>query len=287
MNWRAVWCTLAVTAGAWQVASAQELDSAAAAVGVYRPVLPTDTMRPPGVPADSLVGDTLSADTLHPDTLASRAGTDTLADTSRADTAGADTTRADTTAGLTPADTNDTTGRKQNALQPADEREADDTSLTARMDASRGGGLRRADFPDLLNTAKLTGSYQTFLGLMDRSPLRRLLTGSTAVTILAPTDSAFSQLPKADLERLRTNSAARDAWLGTLIFNGNLQSAELVKATGARSRGGNLVHFEYSSSDSLVRAGQARLVQPDLVARNGTLHGVDRVTLTGATSASP
>jgi uncharacterized surface protein with fasciclin (FAS1) repeats len=282
MNWRAVWCALAVTAGAWKVASAQEVDSAAAAVGVYRPVLPTDTMRPPGVPADSLVGDTLSADTLRPDTLASRAGVDTLADTSRADSA-----RADTTAGLTPADTKDTTGRKQNALQPADEREADDTSLTARMDASRGGGLRREDFPDLLNTAKLTGSYRTFLGLMDRSPLRRLLTGSTAVTILAPTDSAFAKLPQADLERLRNNSSARDAWLGTLIFNGNLQSAELVKATGARSRGGDLVHFAYSSSDHIVRAGQARLVQPDLVARNGILHGVDRVTLTGATSASP
>ena len=102
MNWRAVWCALAVTAGAWKVASAQEVDSAAAAVGVYRPVLPTDTMRPPGVPADSLVGDTLSADTLRPDTLASRAGVDTLArTTSRVPTPA----RADTTAGLTPADT--------------------------------------------------------------------------------------------------------------------------------------------------------------------------------------
>ena len=105
---------------------------------------------------------------------------------------------------------------------------------------------------------------------MDRSPLRRLLTGSTAVTILAPTDSAFAKLPQADLDRLRNNSSARDAWLGTLIFNGNLKSRGPRQGNRqARSRGGNLVHFAYSSSDRMVRAGQARLVQPDLVARNG------------------
>jgi uncharacterized surface protein with fasciclin (FAS1) repeats len=282
MSWRAVWCATVAFAGAASIAAAQEVDSAAAAVGVYRPVLPTDTMRPPGVPADSLIiidtltGDTLRSDTLSPDTLAARLGADSVVDTARRNTGG----------GLVPADSNTAAARK-NALQPADEREADDTSLTARMDASRGGGLRRQDFPDLLNTAKLTGNYRTFIELMDRSSLRRLLTGSTAVTIFAPTDSAFAKLPQADLERLRNNSAARDGWLGTLIFNGDLRSADLVKAAGARSRGGNLVHFVYSSSDKQVRAGQARVVQADLIARNGILHGVDRVTLTAPTSASP
>jgi hypothetical protein len=44
MNWRALWCAVAVTAGAGGVAAAQDVDSAAAAVGIYRPVLPTDTM---------------------------------------------------------------------------------------------------------------------------------------------------------------------------------------------------------------------------------------------------
>jgi uncharacterized surface protein with fasciclin (FAS1) repeats len=271
------------------------VDSAAAAVGVYRPVLPTDTMRPPGIPADTLARDTIPGDTLRPDTLPPGASP---GDTLRRDTLPADTLAARTGAdsladtavaagarGLVPADTGVAdTSRKQNALQPA-EPETDDTSLTARMDASRGGGLRRQDFPDLLNTAKLTGSYRTFIGLMERSSLRRLLTGGTEVTILAPTDSAFAKLPAADLTRLRDNASARDAWLGTLIFNGNLRSADLLKAGGVRSRGGNLIHF--SSADSAVRAGQARLVQPDLVARNGILHGVDRVNLTNPASATP
>jgi uncharacterized surface protein with fasciclin (FAS1) repeats len=278
MNWRAVWCAVAVTAGASGVAVAQEVDSAGAAVGIYRPVPPTDTVSPRGDSPDSIAADPLAGDTLlrrnPPDTLAARPGADSLADTTRADTASADSLpRADTSA------------RIRNALQPAEEREGYDTSLTARMDAKRGGGLRRAEFPDLLNTAKMTGSYHTFIGLVDRSSFARLLTGKAAVTLLAPTDSAFARLPSKELTRLRSNAAARDAWLGTLIFNGDLKSADLVKASKVRSRGGTLVHF--SSGDSGVRAGQARLVRPDLVARNGILHGLDRVTLSKPTSATP
>ncbi|HZA92853.1 MAG TPA: fasciclin domain-containing protein, partial [Gemmatimonadales bacterium] len=46
------------------------------------------------------------------------------------------------------------------------------------------------------------------------------------------------------------------------------------------------------ASDGVLRVGDARLVQPGLIARNGMLHGVDRVTLPDsaraeATSAAP
>jgi uncharacterized surface protein with fasciclin (FAS1) repeats len=290
MNWRALWCAVAVTAGAPGVAAAQDVDSAAAAVGIYRPVLPTDTMRPPGVPPDSVARDSALGDSLRgtppSDTLArGRPGTDSLADTTRdslPDSTRATTVRADS---LARTDTSATRRGKQNALQPSEERDVADTSLTARMDATRGGGLRRADYLDLRNTARLSGSYRTFLSLIDRSRLGRLLTGSTGVTILAPNDSAFAKLPPDELARLRNNASARDAWLGTLIFNGDMKSADFAKAGDVRSRGGTVVHF--SSADGGVRAGQAVLVQPNLVARNGVLHGIDRVTVTRATSASP
>jgi uncharacterized surface protein with fasciclin (FAS1) repeats len=288
MNWRALWCVVAVTAGAPGMAAAQDVDSAAAAVGIYRPVLPTDTMRPPGAPPDSVARDSALGDTLPgtPDTLArGRLGADSLADTTRdslPDSTRANTVRADS---LARTDTSATRRGKQNALQPSEQRDVDDTSLTARMDATRGGGLRRADYLDLRNTARLSGSYRTFISLIDHSRLGRLLTGTTGVTILAPNDSAFAKLPPDVLARLRNNASARDAWLGTLIFNGDMKSADFAKAGDVRSRGGTVVHF--SSDEGGVRAGQAVLVQPNLVARNGVLHGIDRVTVTSATSASP
>jgi uncharacterized surface protein with fasciclin (FAS1) repeats len=84
---------------------------------------------------------------------------------------------------------------------------------------------------------------------------------------------------------LRNNASARDAWLGTLIFKGDMKSSDFAKAGDVRSRGGTVVHF--SSAEGGVRAGQAALVQPNLVARNGIFHGIDRAMVTGATSATP
>jgi uncharacterized surface protein with fasciclin (FAS1) repeats len=58
-----------------------------------------------------------------------------------------------------------------------------------------------------------------------------------------------------------------------------------------RSRGGTVIRMTMGR-DSVGRAGDARLVQPNVQARNGILHGVDRVTIpdtaaTAATSAAP
>ena len=311
MRWRAAWYVVAATAGGWAVASAQVVDSAAAAVGIYRPALPSDTGKPPGTAKPPRP----SGDSLRSDSVPLRGVGDSLADTARGDTAAADSiakadsrvgaaaadsiARADSTVGdsaaadsIARADASavDTarvadTVRKENALQLVDEPEEDDTSLTARMDASRGGGLARAEFPDLLSSATMTGRYRTFLGLVNRSSLQPMLTGRAPITLLAPTDSAFTKLSQANLARLRNDAAFRDAWLKTLVLNGSLKSRDLVRTGNVRSRSGAVVYF--SERDSVVRAGPARLVQPDLVARNGVLHGVDRVVLPGATSASP
>ncbi len=296
MRWRAAWYVVAATAGGWTVASAQVVDSAAAAVGIYRPALPSDTAKPPATAKPPRP----SGDSLRSDSVPLRGVGDSLADTARGDTTAPDSiARADSTVvdsaaadSIARADASavDTarladTVRKEDALQLVDEPEEDDTSLTARMDASRGGGLARAEFPDLLSSAAMTGRYRTFLGLVNRSNLQPMLTGRAPITLLAPTDSAFTKLSQANLARLRNDAAFRDAWLKTLVLNGSLKSRDLVRTGNVRSRSGAVVYF--SERDSVVRAGPARLVQPDLVARNGVLHGVDRVVLPGATSASP
>lgn len=212
-----------------------------------------------------------------------RSGT-TRADTARADTARTDTTRADTTRADTAAA--DTAGAQQPDTVIIGTALLEDAgSLTARMDVRRGGGLQRTEFPNLWRSADLTGRYHIFLDLADRSTLRTRLTGDTLVTVLAPTDRAFARLSAGELARLRGDTVLLDAWLESLMLDGSLGSGELVEAGTLTSRGGALIRF--SRADGVIHAGPARLVQPDLVARNGTLHGVDRVVLPEIISASP
>lgn len=193
---------------------------------------------------------------------------------------------ADTAA--TPPASNDTTAEVVEEGPPAEMEgpATEDTSLTARMDVRRGGGLQRTWFTDLWTAASLSGHYRTFLELLERSALRRPLATDSILTLLAPTDSAFGRLPRGTLERLREESAFREAWLDMVLLAGSRSSEELVGAGKVALRGGAVVQFS-REDDGAIYAGPARVVQPDVAAANGRLHGVDRVILPDTTSASP
>ncbi|HEX6107029.1 MAG TPA: fasciclin domain-containing protein [Gemmatimonadales bacterium] len=162
--------------------------------------------------------------------------------------------------------------------------EADDTSLTVRMDVWRGGGLSRAEFPGLRESAGFTGRYTVFLDLMAREGPGAVLEDTAHVTLLAPTDSAFTRLAPDALDRLRSDSAVRARWARALVVEGDWTIADLLRAGEVTSRGGEPVRAA-RAADGSVRLNGARVVQPDLTARNGILHGVDRVVLPDTASA--
>ena len=235
MSWRAMWCAVAAIVAGWEVASAQVVDSAAAAVGIYRAIVPSDTRETAGGTAEGF----------SPLRYASRASLKARPARRRCDRPlrgypGADgfawvtrsgfTARRGRFAGASRLQRLPDTSRKQNALQPVDEPRRGDTSLTARMDARRGGGLAARRFPDLLSTAAMTGE------LPDVS--------QAGGSIHAP-PHAGRQPPRhparPDRQRVRqasrggprpaaTDAQLRDAWLGTLVLNGSLKSRDLVKA---------------------------------------------------------
>ncbi|MBA3258113.1 MAG: fasciclin domain-containing protein [Gemmatimonadales bacterium] len=288
MSWRVAWCVTVATLGVCSVARAQVLDSsAAAAVGVYRPAQP-----PPGAVTGRDTSATVRDTTAAPRTTAAPDTAGTPSDTTSRPRVQESADSVQNPGGPGSRDTSqpDTTGAggaggDTISIDP-DLPVAEDTSLTARMDVRRGGGLRRFEFPDLRSTATSTGRYTVFLSLIDRSNLRDRLTGDSALTVLAPTDSAFTRLPASDFARLNNDSTVRQRWLETVLLDGSLGTRDLLQAGEVPSRNGVPIPFSQEIGGP-VHAGRARLVQPDLIARNGTLHGVDLVVLPGPTSATP
>ncbi len=248
--------TLVGAAMAWGLAgpaslSAQAPDSAPQAYGVY-PAAPT--------PADTAAADTVAAETPARDTTAAETGPRIVTVPAPDTVAPPDTApAADTAAAPTPA--------------PPEEAADADTSLTARMDVRRGGGLSRTEFPDLRETARLTGRYSVFLELLGGELPETL---GAAVTVLAPTDSAFAALAPRALERLRADSALRRRWIGLMVLEGDWRAAQLLGAGEVPTVGGDTLRFT-RGADGRIRVAGATLVQPDLVARNGRLHGLDGV----------
>ena len=277
MIWKTAWCLAVTTAGGWSAARAQAADSAAAAaVGVYRAAPPAPESTAP-VPSDTGGGPS-------PNPVDTNAPVPLPGDTAAPDPVPRDSVNpapaAADSAVPAPPSVQEVTPR--DSLPPA----MGDTSLTSRLDARRGGGLTRREFPDLSAVASGAGGYKLFLELVAEGGAAGILAGDSLVTLLAPTDSAFAELPAADLARLRTDPEFLEAWLSTVVLPGNQGSRELLAAGEARSRSGAVIRFG-RQGDGWIHAGPARVVQPDLYARNGILHGIDRVILPDTTSAAP
>ncbi|MGH7527031.1 MAG: fasciclin domain-containing protein [Gemmatimonadales bacterium] len=261
--------------------AAQEMgDTARAAREVGGPdLMPRDTAPDPDTsfaptaPADTAQGAAAASDTAARDTATTRY-------TMPRDTIGADSIPVDDfPVDSVPADT-------IAVGQVRTESEEDDTSLTARMDVRRGGGLKRSEFPDLRETAALTG-YRTFLRLLERSRVGEEMRPESSYTLLAPSDSAFARVPPAALERLESDSAALAAWMKALVLEGSFTGDDLLERGEATSLGGQTIEFSRDSAGALL-VDDAVVAQPDLLARDGVLQGLDRVTLPdAATSASP
>lgn len=223
---------------------------------------------------------TRAADTLRPGNAASRDSAvrsdSTRNDSTRRDTTARDSSaRRDTAARAAAPAKADTAARRTDTPKPSAP-PPDDTSLTARMDVRRGGGLSRSEFPDLLQSAELTKQYGRFLRLVQRSGWAPRLSGAKSYTLLAPTDLGLRRMPAPLLARLESDSLLRNRWVGDHVFAGSLRTADLLTAGQDTAESGRIVRFTRDSASGNLRADDARVVQPDLMARNGMLQGIDR-----------
>jgi uncharacterized surface protein with fasciclin (FAS1) repeats len=242
-------------------------------------------MATPSLRAQQATDTTRAVDSLRPGNAAPRDSTarsdSTRRDTTSRDTTGGDTTsrdssaRRDTTARAGATRGADTAARRTDALKPSPP-PPDDTSLTARMDVRRGGGLSRSEFPDLLQSAQLTKQYGRFLRLVERSGWAPRLSGAMSYTLLAPNDLALRRMQAPVLARLESDSLLLHRWVGDHVFAGSLRTTDLLSAGQDTAESGRVVRFTRDSASGSLRADEARVVQPDLMARNGMVHGIDR-----------
>lgn len=102
------------------------------------------------------------------------------------------------------------------------------------------------------------------------------LEGDGPFTMFAPTDAAFQKFSAAALDRLLNQDRhVLQAVLGYHFAAG--------KVTSARLAGKRIRAVMHSGGDVIIdgrtglRVNSAQLVKPDLMARNGVVHGVDGV----------
>ena len=130
---------------------------------------------------------------------------------------------------------------------------------------------------NIVQTAVAAGQFKTLTKLLKTAGLAGTLEGPGPYTVFAPTDAAFSKVPKKTLNALLKNKAKLKAVLLYHVVSGNVTAADVVKLTSAKTLNGKNVRIRVAGMNVFVDA--AKVTTPDVTASNGVIHVVNRVLI--------
>jgi uncharacterized surface protein with fasciclin (FAS1) repeats len=126
-----------------------------------------------------------------------------------------------------------------------------------------------------------TPQLSTLLSLVKKAGLADELSGSTKLTVFAPTNAAFKKVPKATLASLAKNPAALKRVLLYHVVAGKVTAAKVVTLRSAKTLAGPSVKIRVTGQT--VRINSAKVTTADVLASNGVVHLIDTVLIPPAT----
>jgi uncharacterized surface protein with fasciclin (FAS1) repeats len=128
---------------------------------------------------------------------------------------------------------------------------------------------------DIVDTAVANGSFKTLATALQAAGLIETLKGPGPFTVFAPTDAAFSKIPKADLDALLKDKAKLTAVLTYHVVPGKVMAKD-VKAGKVKTVQGSELTV---STTGGVMVDNAKVTATDVAADNGVIHVIDTVLI--------
>jgi uncharacterized surface protein with fasciclin (FAS1) repeats len=131
---------------------------------------------------------------------------------------------------------------------------------------------------NIVQVAAATGQFKTLVRLAKKAGLAGALSGSTKLTVFAPTDKAFAKVPRATLRSLERNRTQLRAVLLYHVVKGNVKAAQVVKLQRAKTLNGAFVRIGVKGKRVYLNR-TVRVTKADVQASNGTIHVTDGVLI--------
>lgn len=136
-----------------------------------------------------------------------------------------------------------------------------------------------ASAANIVQTAQGAGQFGTLLAAAKAAGLARTLANGGPFTVFAPTDAAFSALPKGTVENLLKpeNKGKLASLLKYHVVAGKIYSRSIKAGlTHVRTLNGKAVAVRKHGG---IRVNGAKVVTADIKASNGVIHVINRVLL--------
>ncbi|MEH1951126.1 MAG: fasciclin domain-containing protein [Nostoc sp.] len=140
---------------------------------------------------------------------------------------------------------------------------------------------------ELAKSAASQGQFKTLIQAVQAAGLTEQLATPGPYTVFAPTDAAFSALPKATLDQLLqpANKQQLVKLLSYHVIPGGITSQQLTSGE-VKTVEGSLLKITVDRASNSIIVNNAKVTQPDIPASNSIVHVVDRVLVPPNFSAS-
>ncbi len=138
-------------------------------------------------------------------------------------------------------------------------------------------GMKKTDAKTILDVASDAGTFKTLVAALKAADLTETLSEPGPFTVFAPTDKAFSALPKGTVEMLLKpeNKEALVKILTYHVVPGSVESKTL-KSGKVKTVEGSSIMVKVGK-DGKVTIDDAQVKTADVKASNGIIHVIDKV----------
>ncbi len=165
------------------------------------------------------------------------------------------------------APTDDTAAEQQ--MEAGTEAGMDDSTMAeGEMDAEATGNI--------VEVAQAQGSFSTLIQAAQAAGLAEAL-ATQELTVFAPTDAAFEQLPEGTLQELFNNPEQLAEILRYHVVSGTVTANQVMQLESAETLQGETV--DISQTEEGVMVNDATVLQTDVKASNGVIHVIDTVLM--------
>ena len=137
----------------------------------------------------------------------------------------------------------------------------------------------------IIDELKANGQFTTLLAALDKAQLTETLRSQPAISIFAPTDAAFAQLPEAERTRLMDPANVNDLRQLLLyhVVVADVNSSQ-IKGTKGGVETAARTQVQLDGTGDAIKVDDATVTTADIDASNGAIFAIDKV-LSPATSA--
>jgi uncharacterized surface protein with fasciclin (FAS1) repeats len=128
---------------------------------------------------------------------------------------------------------------------------------------------------NLLETMDHDGGYKTLLSAIKTADMEKTFQADGFITLFAPTDQAFSDLPKGKLKKLLADKTELKKAISYWVVPKKVDNSD-VSAGKVKSLEGEDLSL---TTDGGVKVDNAKLIGPGTGADNGVVHAINAVIL--------